>query len=39
MKYGVATAQKGFVAKDRVVNALSREEFKSLIENNIKLRK
>ena len=31
--------QKGFVAKDRVVNALSREEFKSLIENNIKLRK
>ena len=39
MKYGVATAQKGFVSKDRVINALSREEFKSLVENNIKLKK
>ncbi|PHK50622.1 DNA polymerase/3'-5' exonuclease PolX [Staphylococcus edaphicus] len=39
MKYGVATAQKGFVTKDRVVNTMSREEFKSLIENNIKLKK
>lgn len=39
MKYGVATAQKGFVKKDRVINALSREEFKSLVENNIKLKK
>lgn len=39
MKYGVATAQKGFVTKDRVINALSREEFKSLVENNIKLKK
>ncbi|MDU6178705.1 MAG: DNA polymerase/3'-5' exonuclease PolX, partial [Staphylococcus lugdunensis] len=28
MKYGVATAQKGFVTKDRVINTLSREDFK-----------
>jgi len=39
MKYGVATAQKGFVQKDRVVNTMTREAFKSLIENNIKLKK
>lgn len=39
MKYGVATAQKGFVKKDRVINTMSREAFKSLIENNIKLKK
>ncbi|POA01737.1 DNA polymerase/3'-5' exonuclease PolX [Staphylococcus massiliensis CCUG 55927] len=37
MKYGVATAQKGFVTKDRVLNTKSREDFKSFIENNIKL--
>ncbi|PNZ05838.1 DNA polymerase/3'-5' exonuclease PolX [Staphylococcus equorum subsp. linens] len=39
MKYGVATAQKGFIKKDRVINTMSREAFKSLIENNIKLKK
>lgn len=39
MKYGVATAQKGFVTKDRVINTMSREAFKDLIENNIKLKK
>ncbi|WP_436853615.1 DNA polymerase/3'-5' exonuclease PolX [Staphylococcus caeli] len=39
MKYGVATAQKGFVSKDRVINTMSRDEFKKLIENNIKLKK
>ncbi|MEB5783242.1 DNA polymerase/3'-5' exonuclease PolX [Staphylococcus pseudoxylosus] len=39
MKYGIATAQKGFVKKDRVINTMSRENFKSLIENNIKLKK
>lgn len=39
MKYGVATAQKGFVNKQRVINALSREEFKDLVENSIKLKK
>lgn len=39
MKYGIATAQKGFVKKDRVINTMSREDFKSLIENNIKLKK
>jgi DNA polymerase (family 10) len=39
MKYGVATAQKGFVHKDRVINTMTRESFKSLIENNIKLKK
>lgn len=39
MKYGVATAQKGFVKKDRVINTLTREAFKSLIDNNIKLKK
>ncbi|HEA6512710.1 TPA: DNA polymerase/3'-5' exonuclease PolX [Staphylococcus aureus] len=39
MNYGVATAQKGFVTKDRVINALSREAFKDFIENNIKLKK
>ncbi|MDW4095113.1 DNA polymerase/3'-5' exonuclease PolX [Staphylococcus saprophyticus] len=39
MKYGVATAQKGFVTKDRVINTVSREEFKSFVENNIKLKK
>ena len=39
MNYGVTTAQKGFVTKDRVINALSRETFKDFIENNIKLKK
>ncbi|MFQ3782244.1 DNA polymerase/3'-5' exonuclease PolX [Staphylococcus saprophyticus] len=39
MKYGVATAQKGFVTKDRVINTMSRQEFKSFVENNIKLKK
>lgn len=39
MKYGVATAQKGFVHKDRVINTMTRELFKSMIENNIKLKK
>nr|WP_272106635.1 DNA polymerase/3'-5' exonuclease PolX [Staphylococcus sp. NRL 22/194] len=39
MKYGVATAQKGFVHKDRVINTMSREAFKGLVENNIKLKK
>lgn len=39
MKYGVATAQKGFVHKDRVINTMTREAFKSLIDNNIKLKK
>ncbi|MBO1198596.1 DNA polymerase/3'-5' exonuclease PolX [Staphylococcus simiae] len=39
MKYGVATAQKGFVTKDRVINTMTREAFKSFIENNIKLEK
>ncbi|SUM78021.1 DNA polymerase X family [Staphylococcus saprophyticus] len=39
MKYGVATAQKGFVTKDRVINTMSREKFKSFVENNIKLKK
>lgn len=39
MKYGVATAQKGFVHKDRVINTMSREAFKDLVENNIKLKK
>ncbi|NWK84523.1 DNA polymerase/3'-5' exonuclease PolX [Staphylococcus sp. GSSP0090] len=39
MKYGIATAQKGFVTKDRVINTMSREEFKSFVENNIKLKK
>ncbi|PTK18793.1 DNA polymerase/3'-5' exonuclease PolX [Staphylococcus saprophyticus] len=39
MKYGVATAQKGFVTKDRVINTMSREEFKSFVENNIKQKK
>ena len=39
MKYGIATAQKGFVAKDRVINTMSRQAFKDLVENNIKLKK
>lgn len=39
MKYGVATAQKGFVTKDRVINTMTRDVFKSFIENNIKLKK
>jgi DNA polymerase (family 10) len=39
MKYGVATAQKGFVHKNRVINTMTRESFKSMIENNIKLKK
>ncbi|MBF7018963.1 DNA polymerase/3'-5' exonuclease PolX [Staphylococcus sp. 18_1_E_LY] len=39
MKYGVATAEKGFVHKDRVINTMTRASFKSFIENNIKLKK
>ena len=39
MQYGVATAQKGFLAKDRVINTMSRDAFKSMIENNIKMKK
>ena len=39
MKYGVATAQKGFVKKDSVINTMDREAFKAFIENNIKLKK
>ncbi|MFI3133989.1 DNA polymerase/3'-5' exonuclease PolX, partial [Staphylococcus warneri] len=39
MKYGVATAQKGFVTKDRVINTMSREAFKSFINDNKKLKK
>ncbi|WP_439144649.1 hypothetical protein, partial [Staphylococcus xylosus] len=30
---------KGYVKKDRVINTMSRKDFKSLIENNIKLKK
>ena len=33
MKFGIATAQKGFVKKENVVNAMSREAFKSFIRN------
>lgn len=39
MKYGVATAQKGFVTKDRVINTFSREQFKTFVKENIKLKK
>lgn len=39
MKYGVATAQKGFVNKDRVINTMTRGAFKNFINNNIKLQK
>lgn len=39
MKYGVATAQKGFVNKDRVINTMTRNAFKNFINNNIKLQK
>ncbi|WP_278925788.1 DNA polymerase/3'-5' exonuclease PolX [Staphylococcus auricularis] len=39
MKYGVATAQKGFVTKSRVLNTKSREVFKDFIEHNQKLKK
>lgn len=39
MKYGVATAQKGFVTKSRVLNTKSREAFKDFIEHNQKLKK
>ena len=39
MKYGVATAQKGFVNKDRVINTMTRDAFKNFIDNNIKLQK
>ncbi|RIP33629.1 DNA polymerase/3'-5' exonuclease PolX [Staphylococcus gallinarum] len=39
MQYGVATAQKGFVTKDKVINTMSRQSFKSMIENNIKMKK
>ena len=31
MKYGVATAQKGFVNKDRVINTMTRDAFKTLL--------
>ncbi|UEX89427.1 DNA polymerase/3'-5' exonuclease PolX [Staphylococcus ratti] len=31
MKYGVATAQKGFVKKSQVINAMTRDEFKTFI--------
>lgn len=33
MKFGIATAQKGFVKKESVVNAMSREAFKSFLTN------
>ncbi|QIY37270.1 DNA polymerase/3'-5' exonuclease PolX [Staphylococcus hominis] len=39
IKYGVATAQKGFVNKDRVINTMTRDAFKNFINNNIKLQK
>ena len=39
MKYGVATAQKGFVNRDRVINTMTRDAFKNFINNNIKLQK
>ena len=39
MKYGVATAQKGFVNKDRVINTMTRDAFKDFINNNIKIQK
>lgn len=39
MKYGIATAQKGFVNKERVINTMDRESFKAFIDNNIKLKK
>lgn len=39
MKYGVSTAQKGFVNKDRVINTMTRDAFKNFINNNIKLQK
>lgn len=39
MKYGIATAQKGFVNKERVINTMDRDAFKAFIENNIKLKK
>ena len=39
MRYGVATAQKGFVNKDRVINTMTRDAFKNFINNNIKLQK
>lgn len=31
MNYGIATAQKGFVKKEDVVNAMSRQAFKQFI--------
>lgn len=39
MKYGIATAQKGFVKKESVINTMDRASFKTFIENNIKLKK
>lgn len=39
MAYGVATAQKGFVTKNRVINAMSRTAFQSFVNDNIKLKK
>ncbi|MDU1613386.1 MAG: DNA polymerase/3'-5' exonuclease PolX [Staphylococcus epidermidis] len=34
MKYGVATAQKGFVNKERVINTMTKEAFRSFVETN-----
>ncbi|MBI5974507.1 DNA polymerase/3'-5' exonuclease PolX [Staphylococcus canis] len=34
MKYGVATAQKGFVRKEQVINTLSREAFKAFVQQS-----
>ncbi len=39
MQYGVATAQKAFIDKSRVLNTISRDEFKHFVENNKKLKK
>ncbi len=39
MQYGVATAQKAFIDKSRVLNTMSRDEFKHFVENNKKLKK
>lgn len=39
MKYGIATAQKAFIDKSRVLNTMSKEDFKSFIKNNKKLKK
>lgn len=39
MQYGVATAQKAFIDKSRVLNTMTRDEFKHFVENNKKLKK